>query len=55
MDVCSNFKFESVTNKQIIRFKIDKSSSGYDGMFSILYKQSKCEISPCLTILLNQC
>ena len=24
-------------------------------MFSILLKQIKCEISPCLTILLNQC
>ena len=57
-DMFLNFKFESVTNEQIIKIiegLKSKRSSGYDGMFSILLKQIKCEISPCLTILLNQC
>ena len=32
-----------------------KRSSGYDGLFYILLKQIKCEISPYVTLLLNQC
>ena len=57
-DVCSNFKFELVTNEQIIQIiegLKSKRSSGYDGLFSILLKQIKCEIFPYLTLLLNPC
>ena len=42
-DVCSNFKFELVTNEQIIQIiegLKSKRSSGYDGLSSILLKQN---------------
>ena len=46
-DFCSNFKFKSVTNEQIIKsWKLYNRNAvlGYNGMFSILLKPIKCEI-----------
>ena len=51
----SNISVSSEQIIQIIEGLKSKRSSGYDGLFSILLKQIKCEISPYLTLLLNQC
>ena len=53
-----NFKFDTITNNETIRIitKIkSKHSCGHDSISTALLKQIKTEISPSITLIVNQC
>ena len=53
-----NFKFDTITNNETIRIitKIkSKHSCGHDCISTALLKQIKTEISPSITLIVNQC
>ena len=53
-----NFKFDTITNNETIRIITNiksKHSCGHDSISTALLKQIKTEVSPSITLIINQC
>ena len=53
-----NFKFDTITNIETIRIITNiksKQSCGHDSISTALLKQIKTEVSPSITLIINQC